>query len=72
MSNYSQITNRDVENINDEDFFEGTSKENRELFKRALSEAMDMKIREIEKETEECGNFTAKQTAQDTNEPLVS
>ena len=51
MSNYSQIINRDVENINGEDSFEGMSKENREFFKRALAEAMDLKIKNIEKES---------------------
>ena len=32
--------------------FEGMSNENRELFKRAISEAMDLKIQEIDKEIE--------------------
>jgi len=50
MSNYIKITKQDVENINDEDFFEGMSNENRELFKRALSEAADSEIRRIEEE----------------------
>ena len=48
MSNYSKITKHGIENINDEDFFEGMSNVNRELFKRALSEAMDSKIHMIE------------------------
>lgn len=52
MDNYSKITNRDVENINDEDFFENMQDENRELFKRALFEAIDMKIHKIEEEAE--------------------
>ncbi len=50
MSNYSKITEQDVENINDGDFFEGMSNEKRELFKRALSEAENSKIRKIEEE----------------------
>ncbi len=50
MSNYSKITNQEVENINNEDFFVGVSNESRELFKRALSEAIDSKIRIIEEE----------------------
>ena len=53
MSNYSQITNQDVENINDEDIFEDMSNENCELFKRALSEAVDLKIRKIAEETKD-------------------
>ena len=53
MSNYSQITNQDVENINDEDIFEDMSNENCELFKRALSEVMDSKIRKIEEEVKD-------------------
>ena len=51
MSSYCQKTNHDVENINDEDFFEGMKNENREIFKRALSEAVDSKIRKIEEKT---------------------
>ena len=53
MSNYSKITKQDAENTNDEHFFEGRPNENRELFKRALSEAMDSKIRKIEQETKD-------------------
>ena len=47
------MTNPDVENINEEDSFESMSNENRELFKRALSEVMDSKIRKIEEETKD-------------------
>lgn len=71
MDNCSQITNRDVENINDEEFFENMQAENRELFKRALSEAIDMKIHEIEEESEDM-KVPPPRTAQDTNEPFVS
>ncbi len=53
MSNYDKKPNQNVENINDADFFEGMKKENRELFKRALSEGMDSKIRKIEEETKD-------------------
>ena len=53
MSNYSKITKQDAEITNDEHFFEGRPNENRELFKRALSEAMDSKIRKIEEETKD-------------------
>ena len=48
MSNYCKITKQDAEKINDEDFFEGMSHENRELFKRALFDAMDSEIREVQ------------------------
>ena len=47
MSNYFKIKKQDAEN---EDFFEGMSHENRELFKCALFDAMDSEIREIEEE----------------------
>ena len=50
MRNYRKIINQDVPNINDEDFFEGMSNENRALFKRALLDAVDSEIREIEEE----------------------
>ncbi len=42
MSNYNQITNQDVEHINDEESFENMPNENRALFKCALSEDMEM------------------------------
>lgn len=48
MSNYFKTTKQDVENINEEEFFEGMSNENRELFKRALSDAMDSKLHRTE------------------------
>ena len=51
-SNYSQTTSQDTENVNEEDFTDGTSNENYELFKRALSEAVAAKISSIEKEVE--------------------
>ena len=51
MSNYSEIRKQDIENSNGKDSFEGTSNENRELFKRAISEAFDSKIRKFEEET---------------------
>ncbi len=50
MRNYSKIINQEVTNINNEDFFEGMSNENRALFKRALSDAADLEIRKIEEE----------------------
>ena len=53
MNNHSNMTNPDVENINEEDSFESMSNESRELFKRALSEVMDSKIRKIEEETKD-------------------
>jgi len=51
MSNYSEIRKQDIENSNGKDSFEGTSNENRELFKRAISEAFDSKILKFEEET---------------------
>ena len=48
MSNDCKTTKQDAENIHDEDFFEGMSHENRELFKRALFDAMDSEIREVQ------------------------
>jgi len=53
MDNHSNMTNPDVENINEEDSFESMSNESRELFKQALSEVMDSKIRKIEEETKD-------------------
>jgi len=53
MDNHSNMTNQDFENINEEDSFESMSNESRELFKRALSEVMDSKIRKIEEETKD-------------------
>ena len=50
MSNYCKTTKQDDENIRDEDFSEDMPHENRELFKSALFDAFDSKIREIEKE----------------------
>lgn len=50
MSNDCKTTKQDAENIHDEDFFEGMSHENRELFKRALFDAMDSEIRELKEE----------------------
>ena len=50
MTDYNQDIKRNDEDVNSEDFFEDTSTESRELFKRALSEAIDSKIRESEEE----------------------
>ena len=48
MSNYIKNTNQNNEETNNK-----MLNENRELFKRALSEALDSKIRKIEEETED-------------------
>ena len=40
----------DFEDMNDKNSFEGVSKENLELFKRAIDEALASKIRKIEEE----------------------
>lgn len=48
MEDYSKIAKQDAENTNGEIFSESMSNENRELFRRALSDAMDLKIRKIE------------------------
>ena len=53
MSNYSKNKNQEVENIDDDDFFEGMSNETRELFIRALLEVEEEKIRKIEEETKD-------------------
>ena len=53
MSNYIKRTNQNVENINDDDFFDGMSNETRELFMRALFDAEDEEIRKIEEETKD-------------------
>ena len=45
MSNYSKITKRD---IGEEAFFEDMPNGNRELFKRALADAVNSKIRKNE------------------------
>ena len=50
MKNHSQITNQGIESINDDDFFKGMSNESRELFMRALSDAVDLETLEIEGE----------------------
>ena len=50
MSNYSKTMKKDTENTNDVELFEGMSNEERELFKRAILDAMESKIREIEEE----------------------
>ena len=71
MSNYSQIKNQYVKNTNDEDFFEGMSNVCCELFKRALSEALDSKIRKIEEKIK--GMVIQRQAnGKNTNEPPVS
>lgn len=51
MSNYNQMKNQNTENINDDDFFAGMSPESRALFERALSEAWDSELRQIEEDT---------------------
>lgn len=53
MSHYSQTKKQDVDNINDQDFFEAMSNESCELFKRALSDAADSEIRKFEKEAKD-------------------
>ena len=50
MSNYDKITKQDIEDINKDDFWDDTINNNRELFKRALSDAVDLQIRKIEEE----------------------
>lgn len=50
MRNYVKTSKQDAEKINDEEIFEGSSNANRELFKRSLSEAMDIKLQKIEEE----------------------
>ncbi len=66
MNNYSEIAKQDIENSNAKDTFEGTSNEERELFKRAITEALNLKIRKIEEETKDI-EIPPKQTAQDKN-----
>ena len=50
MDGYSKIINHNVESVNEGDFFDGMSNGNRELFKRALSDAVNSEIRNIEEE----------------------
>lgn len=50
MSNSSKIPEQDIENTNGKDFLEATSNDKLELFKRALLEAMESKIRKIEED----------------------
>ncbi len=50
MSNYGKMTIQDVENINGENSFRCMSNKTRELFRCALSEALDLKIHKIEEE----------------------
>ena len=50
MSNRSKIPEQDIENTNGKDFSEATSNDNLELFKRALLEAIESKIRKIEED----------------------
>lgn len=42
-----------MEDINEEDFFEDVLKNDRELFKRALSDALNSKIRKHEEESKD-------------------
>lgn len=51
MSNYDKITKQDAENINDEDFFEGISNKNRELFQNVLLETLDLEISDFIEKT---------------------
>ncbi|MBQ7125347.1 MAG: hypothetical protein IJO00_03180 [Clostridia bacterium] len=53
MRKNGQTINQDVENTEDDDFFEGMSDEKRELFKRALSETVESMAREFLEETED-------------------
>ena len=53
MKNDSKITKQDIENTDDEDFFEGMSNESRALFKRALFDVVDLELRKIEEETKD-------------------
>ena len=53
MSHYSKTTKQDMENTNDEDFFEGMSKETRELFIRVLFDVEDERNRKLEEETKD-------------------
>ena len=53
MSKYGQNENNDEKNKNGEDCFAEMLNEGRELLKRAISEALDSKIRKIEEETKD-------------------
>ena len=48
--NCNQNTNQDTKNINDAASFESKLNEELELFRRAIYEALDLKIRKIEEE----------------------
>ena len=50
MSSCTQIENQDVKITDGEDSLEDISNESRELFKRAIFDAMDLEIRKIEEE----------------------
>ena len=50
MMNCNQNTNQDTKNINDAASFESKLNEELELFRRAIYEALDLKIRKIEEE----------------------
>ena len=50
MMNCNQNTNEDTKNINDAASFESKLSEELELFRRAIYEALDLKIRKIEEE----------------------
>ncbi len=49
MDNYSQ-TEQNIENAKEENLFADKTSENREYFKRALAEAIEMKMREEEEQ----------------------
>ncbi len=53
MEKHSQRENRNAKNQNEKDFLANTSEENRELFKRAISEGLELEIRKIEEESKD-------------------
>ena len=53
MNSHNQFKSQDAKNINDANSFDGMSNENLELFKRALFDAMELKIRKVEEETKD-------------------
>ena len=50
MSNYGKKKKQEVEETDDNDFFEGMSDETRELFRRAAFKVVDEELRQIEEE----------------------
>ena len=53
MNNNNQFKSQDVKNINVANSLDCMLSENLELFKRALFDAMDLKIRKVEEETKD-------------------